>query len=43
MPLYLADENGHFTKGFFKNFDGRFETLNPHGFLIFFNSFDLNN
>ena len=46
MPLNLADENGHFTGDFFKNFDGRFETLNLHGFLIvltFCNAFDLNN
>ena len=33
-------------RDFFKNFDGRFETLNLHGFLIFLafcNAFDLNN
>ena len=33
-------------RDFFKNFDGRFETLNLHGFLIFLtfcNAFNLNN
>ena len=33
-------------RDFFKNFDGRFQTLNLHGFLIFLafcNAFDLNN